>query len=591
MRGKKGYFCKRSILTVFTSCLMLSNVQAGTPLWTLTPQTPTDITVIKGKTEQVIYTVHNQSSKPKTLLMKSINGITQNGPCHLTPKGTCTLSLDINGSVITGDVFGGPVLCQQGNLNQCYQPSAKDSLHIKLTQKSPVTLYTAFGLYSSSDGLSYPMLAQSTDGGSHWFYKLDSATTSPMEFIDEPIIASTSCSESICVAVGDSIADNIIYPMLVQSTDGGSNWSYKLNNTSTLPTNFSDYGQFFGSSCSGSMCTAAGGYLSTDGAIYPLLTQSIDGGSHWFYKLDSTSAPTNHTFGGFYSTSCSGSICTAVGAYTATDGSTYSLLAQSTDGGAHWSYKLDSTAVLPTAFSNNGQFVSTSCSGSTCTAVGSYRATDGNTYSMLAQSTDGGALWSYKLDSATVLPTGFSNNGQFASASCSGSTCTAVGSYRATDGKTYSMLAQSTDGGAHWSYKLDSATVLPTGFSNNGQFASTSCSGSTCTAVGSYRATDGNTYSMLAQSTDGGTHWSYKLDSATVLPMGFSNNGQFASTNCSGSTYTAVGSYTATDGSTYPMLAQSTDGGNHWSYKLDNATTLPGDFNGTGTFLSTASSK
>lgn len=114
--------------------------------------------------------------------MKPISAITQNGPCHLIPKGTCTLSLDINGSAIKGDVFGDPVSCQQRNLNQCYQPSAKDSLHINLTQKSPVTLYTGFGFYSSPDGLNYPMLAQSMDGGNHWSYKLDNATTLPGGF-------------------------------------------------------------------------------------------------------------------------------------------------------------------------------------------------------------------------------------------------------------------------------------------------------------------------------------------------------------------------------------------------------------------------
>lgn len=128
---------KNTILTAFFSCLMLSGVQAANPLWTFVPQTPTDIVIAKGDSAQIIYTVYNQSIRPKTLVMKSIAGISQILPCQLSPYGNCTLILDINGSALQGDVIGGPILCQQGNAMQCYQPNPANSLSIHLTEQAP----------------------------------------------------------------------------------------------------------------------------------------------------------------------------------------------------------------------------------------------------------------------------------------------------------------------------------------------------------------------------------------------------------------------------------------------------------------------
>ncbi|HHT0591839.1 TPA: DUF1566 domain-containing protein [Legionella anisa] len=136
MRNKRHFF-RNTLLTAFFSCLMLSSVQAAKPLWTFVPQTLTDITVAKGASAQVIYTVHNQSSRPKTLVMKPIAGVSQGAPCLLPGKGICTLILNVNGSGLQGDVVGGPVLCQQGNDLQCYQPNPTNILRIHLAQQPP----------------------------------------------------------------------------------------------------------------------------------------------------------------------------------------------------------------------------------------------------------------------------------------------------------------------------------------------------------------------------------------------------------------------------------------------------------------------
>ncbi|KTD12141.1 hypothetical protein [Legionella jamestowniensis] len=101
-------------ITALFCSLMLLNVQAAKPLWLFDPQTSTSITVAKGRSDQIIYTIYNQSSKPKILSMKRIAGISQTAPCRLPAKGSCTLTVNVNGSALQGNVIGGPLLCQQG---------------------------------------------------------------------------------------------------------------------------------------------------------------------------------------------------------------------------------------------------------------------------------------------------------------------------------------------------------------------------------------------------------------------------------------------------------------------------------------------
>lgn len=81
--------------------------------------------------------------------MTAIPGITQvsnSGSCQpsfvLGYQQSCTLTLSINGSALNGNINGGLVVCNQGNPNQCYQPSAANSLRIN---KGPTADYTVGG--------------------------------------------------------------------------------------------------------------------------------------------------------------------------------------------------------------------------------------------------------------------------------------------------------------------------------------------------------------------------------------------------------------------------------------------------------------
>ncbi|USQ12852.1 DUF1566 domain-containing protein [Legionella lytica] len=136
-RYNNKIFLKR-ILAFWCSVFLMTTVFAGTPLWTFEPLTATTVSVPSNGTALVQYRVTNQSSKPHTLIMQPIRGITQittglgicGNPFVLSGKGSCILSLQISGSQLSSPVIDGPVVCQQGNHNQCYRPSAANILRI-----------------------------------------------------------------------------------------------------------------------------------------------------------------------------------------------------------------------------------------------------------------------------------------------------------------------------------------------------------------------------------------------------------------------------------------------------------------------------
>jgi IPT/TIG domain len=144
LRYSNNIFLNR-ILAFLCSVFMMTTVFAGTPLWTFEPLTATTMAVPANGTALVQYRVTNQSSKPHTLTMQPIRGITQittglnicGNPFVLRGKNSCILSLQINGSQLNSPVMDGPVVCQQGSTNQCYRPSSANILRI--TQAPPIT--------------------------------------------------------------------------------------------------------------------------------------------------------------------------------------------------------------------------------------------------------------------------------------------------------------------------------------------------------------------------------------------------------------------------------------------------------------------
>ncbi|WP_058535385.1 thioredoxin fold domain-containing protein [Legionella saoudiensis] len=120
---------------------------AGTPLWTITPVPgfPPKIQIRTTDTAQVKYIVTNQSRKPHALQIKPIQGIIASGCSFpLSAYQSCTLTLDVNMG-LTRNIKGGPILCSQGNSNQCYQPNPSDILDIKILLPAEVSVRAFYG--------------------------------------------------------------------------------------------------------------------------------------------------------------------------------------------------------------------------------------------------------------------------------------------------------------------------------------------------------------------------------------------------------------------------------------------------------------
>lgn len=129
------------LIQIGMSCVLLSaSVYAGIPVWTFTsdPIYTPSVTLSTTATAIIKYKITNQSQQIHTLKMQPIQGITSSGCIGpLGYKDVCELTLNVNGSTLNGDVSGGPVMCEKGSPVQCYQPSLKDSLAIRLVGLTP----------------------------------------------------------------------------------------------------------------------------------------------------------------------------------------------------------------------------------------------------------------------------------------------------------------------------------------------------------------------------------------------------------------------------------------------------------------------
>jgi hypothetical protein len=141
-------------LSAFVFC-NLTLAHAATPLWTFTPLTATSITLALNGSAIIQYKITNQSHKPHTLQFVPIQGVSQitgSGNCAtsftLGQQQSCILNLQVTANLLSSNVEGGPTVCQQGNMLQCYRPSLANRLTIIVDYKqafisvigSPLTL-------------------------------------------------------------------------------------------------------------------------------------------------------------------------------------------------------------------------------------------------------------------------------------------------------------------------------------------------------------------------------------------------------------------------------------------------------------------
>lgn len=171
--------CSPSLARTAVAAMLASacTATAGQAVITFTPLTPTTLAVPADGEAVVEYLATNQSVLARTFVMTPIAGVdidTTAGHCAdpflLAAHQSCTLSLRLIGSAMTGDIDGGPVVCINGSPTQCWQPSAADQLHVTLVptqvatiDATPTTLTIALGTTAPitvTNAVASPVAAQ-----------------------------------------------------------------------------------------------------------------------------------------------------------------------------------------------------------------------------------------------------------------------------------------------------------------------------------------------------------------------------------------------------------------------------------------------
>ena len=237
--------------------LAYSEASLGKPVWTIIPTATTTFSIPPDGTATVSYTVTNQSNRIHTLTMTPIAGITQvvdsaddcPNPFKLGPLQSCNLQLQVSGSALTGNVVGGPALCQTdrggaGNPQQCYQPSSLNSLNIT---KTSTASYTVGG---SVSGLSGTVVLQQTDSGDTLSITSDGAFTFPTLLnpgAPYDVVVLTQPDDQTCTVtygsgtMGNANVDNVQVTCADAYTVGGQVYGLNgLRGTLTLLNNGGD---------------------------------------------------------------------------------------------------------------------------------------------------------------------------------------------------------------------------------------------------------------------------------------------------------------------------------------------------------------
>jgi len=138
----------------------------STPIFSIIPNTPNQAVLSTFGNTSVVYEVINNTHFQRTLIMKPINGVIQNTsivnscttPFTLAANGgSCFLMLDIIGSQLSHNAFGGPIICKvDSDKNNspspflCAQPSTTSLLNIEMS--SPYSYITNLGENAGASG-------------------------------------------------------------------------------------------------------------------------------------------------------------------------------------------------------------------------------------------------------------------------------------------------------------------------------------------------------------------------------------------------------------------------------------------------------
>jgi hypothetical protein len=581
---KQGTF----YIVMLLASLFLLNICYALPFNIFTKNgTTLPTTVSVGATAKAYYTVQNNTGSTRNdnfvkYLPPNVSQVTSGGTytntCGTTfslgPKGSandnCTLQLAVTGAVDANDPDPHHHLfvCFPGGTTCAGTTTPLNVTVANPPPGPPIGIAAGWSQGGSQvfppDATSFPLLSQTTDGGINWSI-VSSITGLPNSEHGAFFSAGTSCSGfgSTAHCVTGGVKDTYFTgpPLLVQTLDGGANWSI-VSPVIGLPG--SDSGAYFGTDCRDNICLAAGEDFTTS---LPLLVQSLDGGSTWSVVTVLGAAPN----GFFQVPACtdSGTFCVVTGENTG--GSAPPILAQTTNGGITWSY-VTSIPGLP----SSGDFSHASCGGSgstaICVAIGFNFDTGAP---LMAQSTNGGVSWS--IVTIPSLP----DSGSFSSVACSDDSdgpstfCIAAGQVFGSKGNpSPPLLVQTTNGGGSWSV-ISSSPSFP--LPNDGSLNDTSCTGKgssgLCVAAG---VDSDSSLPLLVESTNGGSTW--KVVNIAGVSTGWSFNGIDCNDD-STAFCVAVGADSVANSA---LLVQSLDNGNTWNPVTLPALPTPSVFNSVG---------
>lgn len=490
----------KSHLKKILSLTLCTSIYAGTPIWTFSPPNPSSILISDNDTPTIQYLVTNASNKPKNLILKPQPGLSASS-CYLPNKGsTCTLTVTINGNQTPEEgIHTGPVLCQQANPNQCYQPPPENQLNVNRGG-----IFTSVGSYDNN-GQSVPLSYTSTNYGATWSL---SPILPPAQGNSNNDLTSVSCNNAgKCASVGKYRSGSRDIPLSYTSTDYGITWRLS---TVLPPAQGSANNTLTSVSCNNSgQCTTVGTY-NNGSRVVPLSYTSADSGVTW--TLSSVLPPAQGSGNNqLTSVSCNTSNnCTAVGNYN--NGSrNVPLSYTSTDSGATWSV---STVLPPAQGSASNSLYGVSCDNSgRCATVGDYN-NGSQTTPLSYSSSDYGATWSV----STSLPPPQGDDDNLYSVSCNNvGNCVAVGGYNIGGGQYVPLSYTSADSGVTWSA---SATQPPFQRDIDDELYGVTCNNAgNCTAVG-ISVTNTQVLPLSYTSSDYGVTWNV---SVILPPQGTDN--------------------------------------------------------------------
>lgn len=176
-----------------------ASIPSATPILTFSPLTPTTLTLSDHDTTVVRYQVTNQSTRTHTFAMRPIPGVTMlagSGDCAapftLPYRGSCVLDLQLVGSAMSGDITSGPVVCVDGNLTLCYQPSSVAQLHVTLVHEATASIEVEPASLSMPVGGTATITVTNMDASlAAQNLRIDVPAESGIE------VASTTCSASL----------------------------------------------------------------------------------------------------------------------------------------------------------------------------------------------------------------------------------------------------------------------------------------------------------------------------------------------------------------------------------------------------------